>query len=170
MGHDYIAIRPKSVSEYSELDKPQYLKAFDLDESARDWGADKESGINAVHYNLSGNSHLLEILGVPKHPNVSRLFLQKDTISQEEKENIERQWIEWEVRANLVEKELGGWPGGFNNGKRLKAATCRKIADRLEAWLQIYPFEPDNEAEEANGWISFVDVCFWRYCGGCRHW
>jgi hypothetical protein len=58
---------------------------------------------------------------------------------------------------------------GFNDGARIKAATCRKIADTIEANFEAY-LEKFNVTEKDTLEIEAckLDIQLWRTCGGYR--
>ena len=58
---------------------------------------------------------------------------------------------------------------GYNDGDRIKAATCRKIADTIEANFEEYLDKFGVTEKDPLGIESCKnDVLLWRTCGGYR--
>jgi hypothetical protein len=58
---------------------------------------------------------------------------------------------------------------GYNDGIRIEAATCRKIADTIEANFEAYLEKFDVTEKDPLGIESCkLDIQLWRTCGGYR--
>lgn len=58
---------------------------------------------------------------------------------------------------------------GFNDGARIKAATCRQVADIIETYFDAYLLDQGGTLEnELDVEVCKLDIRLWRTCGGYR--